>query len=472
MILARLIAPEDFGLLAIAMIFVGLGMIISNQGFTPALVQKKELSHNNIQAAILLSVVSGLVLFCIVWLLAPVAASFFNEPRALNVVRATGLIFLFNGFSSVGRGILMREFRYKPLFFIEVGSFVVGYGILGITLAVLDYGVWSLVLGVITQYALMAVCYLVYVGFSFKIVFRNGEYRKLLRFGSGVSLLSFLNYSAMNVDNLIIGRALDSQALGFYSKAFGLMQVPVTSLSYTIGSVSMSAFSAIQDNTDRLKRAYLKAINIIFMVAAPLAVIMVISAEYFVLGVYGPDWNGAVEAFRILSIGILFKVFFGISGSMAKATNNVFKETIRQLIFAVCVTIFGLLFLPLGIEGIALAVTLASFIFFILMIQLSLKLCKAKFTEFLISLKSGAWLGFSAMISNVGIVILLQSLFDWLPVPAKMVIILAFCSIICLVFFLRAPASIMGENRHWLIQTYSAYLPAPIRQFILKLVAL
>ncbi|MCH8556538.1 MAG: lipopolysaccharide biosynthesis protein [Balneolia bacterium] len=468
MVLARLIAPEEFGLLAIAMLFVGLGMIISNQGITPALVQKKDLTDENIRASFLLSLLAGILVFSIIWLLAPQAALFFNEGRAENVIRAIGFIFILNGVSAVGRGLLMRKFRYKPLFFIEVGAFLFGYGAGSITFALMGYGVWSLVWGVLLQYTIMAIAFLAYVRIPVIPVINGGEYGKLFRFGGGVSLLSFLNYSAMNVDKLIIGRFLDSRELGYYSKAFGLMQVPVMAFSYAIGSVSMSAFSTIQHETEKLKRAYLKAVNILFLIVAPLSVIMVISAEYLVLGVYGPDWVGAVEAFRILSIGIIFKMFFGISGSMAKATNNVFQETKRQLVFALSVGGLSLLLIPYGVEGVAASVTIASLIFFILMTQLALRICHATFSEFMGMLKNGFILAILCGGINLAAVLILEYFLPGMNTPLKMLATLGITFVVSLYLFFRLPVSLIGKNRTWLIETYARYLPEKLSKRIVQ----
>ena len=395
-ILARLIAPEEFGLLAIAMIFVGLGKIFSNLGINTALIQKKNLNSKNLRAALTLSLLSGLFIYSCIWFMAPLAADFFNNARAETVIRWIGLMFIINAFTTVGQGVLMRHFRYKPIFYIELISYSLGYGLTGIVLALFNYGVWSLVFGVLVQYVVMAALYLFYVKIPFTPIVKGGEYKRLFRFGSSVSLLGFFNYAAMNIDNLIIGRLLNATQLGFYSKAFGLMSLPIRNLSYAVGGVSMSTFSAIQDDKDQLKNAYYKAVNLIFMVACPVAVVMILSSEYLILGLYGPQWEGAVAAFRILSFSIVFKVFFGLSGSLAKSTDRVFRETIRQLVFAAGIGIISFLLIGYGIEGVAAAVSISSFLFFILMTQLSLDICGGKWTDLFAQFKGGPILGLLA----------------------------------------------------------------------------
>lgn len=467
--LARLIAPEEFGLLAIAMIFVGLGKIFSNLGINTAIIQKRRLTSKNLRAALCISLFAGGFIYMCIWLMAPAAAEFFNDSRAESVIRWIGILFLFNGFSTVGQGLLMRHFKYKPIFLIELISFSLGYGVVGITLASLGFGVWSLVYGVLMQYSLMALLYLSCVRISFVPVFKGGEYKRLFRFGSGVSLLGLFNYSAMNIDNLIIGRLLDSNQLGLYSKAFGLMQLPVRNLSYAIGGVSMSTFSAIQDDRERLKKAYLKAVDLIFLIACPVAVIMILSSEYIVLGLYGPQWEGAVAVFGILSFSIIFKVFFGLSGSLAKSTDNVFKETTRQFLFAASLGLLSYLLIDYGIEGVAIAVTISSFMFFLIMTQLSLKISGAGWIEFIKKLKGGAVLALILGAVNIATIVVMEHFIGDLIIPVKLSIVIGVVSLTAIFSFLMLPKKLIGPNRNWLLKTYGDMLPMKIQTFLKKI---
>lgn len=467
-VLARLIAPEEFGLLAIAMIFVGLGKIVSNVGINNAIIQKKRLTSKNLRAALILSLLAGGVIYFCIWLIAPFAADFFDNTRAEAVIRWIGLIFLFNGFTTVGQGLLMRHFRYRPIFFIELFSFTVGNGAVGIILAWMGFGVWSLVYGVLIKYSLTAILYLFYVRISFIPVIRGGEYKRLFRFGSGVSLLGLFNYSAMNIDNLVIGRLLDANQLGFYSKAFNLMHLPIRNLSFAVGGVSMSTFSSIQEKPEQLKKAYLKAVDLIFLIACPITVIMILSSEYLILGLYGPQWNGAVGAFTILSFSIVFKVFFGLSGSLAKSTDNVFKETWRQFIFAISLLIFSLLFIEYGIEGVAAAVTISSLLFFIMMTQLSLKICDASWTDFFKKLKGGAFLALITGLTNLSLIFLIEMYISELATPIKLSIILSVLLLSGMISFFKLPDRYIGSNRNWLVETYLAMLPVKFETLLKK----
>src|SRR6056297_72414 len=465
-ILARLIAPGEFGLLAIAMIFVGLGKIFANLGINTAIIQKKNLNSKNLRAALYVSLLSSLCIYILIWLIAPFAAEFFNESRAESVIRWIGLLFLFNGLTTIGQGVLMRHFKYRPIFFIEVVAYILGYGIVGITLATLGYGVWSLVWGVLTQYALMAFFYLIYVRIPLMPVFKEGEYQKIIRFGGGVSLLGFFNYIAMNLDNLIIGRLLQAHQLGLYSKAFGLMQLPVRNLSYTLGGVSMSTFSAIQDKKDVMRSAFYRAADLISLVACPVAVIMFISAEYMILGLYGPQWVDAVSAFRILSLGIIVKAFFGVTGSIAKSTDNVFKETWRQLVFATVLGGLSLLLIDYGIEGVALAVTFSSVLFFLLMVQLSLRIINGAWWDFLKCLKGGIVFSFFLGILNLTSIYVIEYFFGDVIMPIKLSIVLAIMLVFGLWIFIKVPSAWITPGRNWLIKTYASALPGKVGKYL------
>ena len=253
---------------------------------------------------------------------------------------------------------------------------------------------------------------------------------------------------------------------GFYSKAFGLMQLPIRNLSFAVGGVSMSTFSALQDEPEELKKAYLKAVDLIFLIACPATVIMILSSEYLILGLYGPQWEGAISAFRILSFGIIFKVFFGLSGSLAKSTDNVLKETWRQLFFAVSLGVLALLFIDYGIEGVAASVTIASFLFFLLMTQLSLNICNATSAEFIHRLKGGAALGVVAGIINTFAILLIETLSKINIIAVELAILLIILFIFGLISFFKLPDNLLGSNRKWLIETYLRMMPGKVQAII------
>lgn len=470
MILARLLVPADFGLLAIAMIFVQFGNIFANFGISQAIIQKKKLTNEILSAGFLLSVSFGFILFGIIWLAAPFIADFFNEPRSMEVTRALAVIFILNGIIGVNRGFMMRHFRYKMIFYIEIAGYAFGFGATGIVMAALGFGVWSLVWGVIIQHIIIALGYIIFVRLKFWNVHKANGYRSLLQYGGGVSLIGLFNYIAMNIDYLIIGRLLNATQLGFYSKAFGLMQIPARNISYTLGGVSMSTFSSVQDDIPRLKKGFYKAMNLIFLVGGPAMVVMVLSAEYLIIGFYGNQWHGAVAAFQILSISIVFKVFFGISGSLAKATNNVYGETIRQFIFAALVGGLSYGLIGYGIEGVAWAVTIAAFVFFILITQLSLRIVQGTWLEIIKEFKGGFWIAVGVAIANYASILLIEFSIPDSAVPLQLLGILIITGLAFVILFFKLPDSMLGPGRTWVVTTYMNKLPLRIRSVIQKFI--
>lgn len=230
----------------------------------------------------------------------------------------------------------------------------------------------------------------------------------------------------------------------------------------------MSTFSSIQDDPEQLKKAYLKAVDLIFLIACPITVIMILSSEYLILGLYGPQWNGAVGAFTILSFSIVFKVFFGLSGSLAKSTDNVFKETWRQFIFASSLGIFSLLLIKYGIEGVAAAVTFSSLLFFAMMTQLSLKICDAAWTDFFKKLKGGAILALIVGLINLISIFLIEMYISELATPLKLSLIMSVLLLSGLISFFKLPDRYIGNNRNWLVNTYLAMLPVKYETLLKK----
>ena len=225
-VLARLILPQDFGLLGMALIFTGLAGVFTTLGMGPAIVQRQALTDAHIRTAVTLSTLLGLAITCMLWISSDTIALFFGDPRVSPVLKAMSLTFLLKGPSSTSQGLLRRKLQFKGLFFVELVSYLVGYTFFAVPMAFMGYGVWSLVVGTLAKAIISCGLLLFLVKPPLKPVLRRKETRELLGFGSGFTLICLLNYGATNVDSLVIGKFLSSAGLGFYSRAFGLMMLP------------------------------------------------------------------------------------------------------------------------------------------------------------------------------------------------------------------------------------------------------
>ncbi|MDZ7697251.1 MAG: lipopolysaccharide biosynthesis protein [Deltaproteobacteria bacterium] len=260
-ILARLIPPEDFGLLGMAMIFTGIAGLFSNLGIGPAIIQRRSLTTAHIRVAVTLSTILGSILTLVLWNSAGSIALLYGDYRISPILKLISLSFLLNGLSSTSRSLLHRTLQFKKLFFIEIAANIFGYFTLSIPMAILDYGVWSLVFGMLFSSTISCVLLVSVARPSLIPFLRKKEIGELIGFGTGMTLISITNYAATHVDYFIIGKMLSARDLGLYARAYQLMLLPLSRFAGALTTVLFPAYAELQNETNRISLIYFKAVS-------------------------------------------------------------------------------------------------------------------------------------------------------------------------------------------------------------------
>jgi len=264
-IVVRLVPPGDFGTMSTALVLVGLASFFISVGMGAAIIQRKDLQEAHIRVAITLSLISGLLVYATMWLLSPIAAGLFHDEKLSSVIRTLSIQFFCYGPYLISRSLLVRRFDFKTLFYIDLFSFLFGYGALTIYLAIRGFGVWSLVAGTVAMNLIGAFATIYYVGLSFRPLLQWEKARSLLSFGGGVSISNLLGLLNARIDYLIIARYLTPADLGFYSKALELVKFPLLKLSQVVFMPLFSCCAKNQDDQTKLKEqenAYTRAIGV------------------------------------------------------------------------------------------------------------------------------------------------------------------------------------------------------------------
>jgi O-antigen/teichoic acid export membrane protein len=258
-------------------------------------------------------------------------------------------------------------------FFIDTGSYVLGYGGVGVSLAVFGYGVWSLVWGGLLQTLLSSGAQLVAVRHSIRPLASRRELADLLHFGIGTSLNGCVNYLALSGDNFVVGRWMGATSLGLYNRAYNLMNLPFTYATSVMSSVLFPAFAQVQGEPARLRRAYLLLTRLAAMVAAPAMGTMAIVAPHLVRSLYGPRWTGVVAPLQILSVAGYFRALYHLGGVVAQSVGWVYKELWRQAVYAGLVIAGAFVGSRYGLAGVAAGVSVAILYMFVATGQLALR---------------------------------------------------------------------------------------------------
>ena len=389
-ILARLLPPEDFGLLGLAMIVVGFGNVFVNLGLGPALEQRQELKERHVRVAFTVSVLSGFALCALVYAAAPYAAQFLGDGRITTILQVLSLSFVLSGLYTVSAALLRRRLDFRRLMVVEVTSSVAGYGGLAIALAFMGFGVWSLVYAALLQRLLSVVAAYAFVRHDVRPLFSARETKELASFGAGISLAGVFNYFALQGDYFVVGRVLGPGPLGLYTRAYTLMTLPTSRFVQSLASVLFPAMSKVQQDPKRFRRAYLDSLSVMNFVTIPVLAVLVALAPELVAGVYGEKWMGAVAPLQILGCFGAFRAMYNGASSFLRAKGWVYRILLCQVVYGTCMLVGawqGAIYF--GLEGVAGAVGGAITVMWALVMYFSSRATHTRFRQVLVTMVPG-----------------------------------------------------------------------------------
>ncbi len=293
--ISRLLDPATFGLMAMANLVVLFTQFFAGMGLASALVQKPELSEDEIRASSTAGIALGLACLGVIWILAPAFAALFRAPTLPPVLRALGVSFVFMGWSVTGLGLLRRQLRFRVLSIISMGSYVFAYLVVGVGSALLGAGVWSLVAASVASTAIQAVWRYVVVRHPVRPVFRWGPYRAISSYGVRLSGAYLMNYIGGNLDTFTVSRVSSAAVVGQYTRAYYLVFQPLGNyLAQALTNVLFSTLSRIQQDLDRLRRVYLSVLSLGNLVLFPICAGIAVAAPQLVQVLLGPQWGMAI----------------------------------------------------------------------------------------------------------------------------------------------------------------------------------
>jgi O-antigen/teichoic acid export membrane protein len=301
-VLARLVAPSQFGLLAMVVAFGGLLGVFRDLGLSVATVQTRELTRQQLTNLFWVNVAVGTALSSILAALAPVLAAFYRYPELVPVAMAWGTVFLVASLGAQPNALLQRRMRFGALFVVDGASFATGNAAALYT-AWLGWGVWALVVQELATNASRVV-----------LPRREPGTRSLMAFGAYLQGFNAVNYFSRNLDNVLIGRVWGDAALGYYSRAYQLMLYPLGAVSVPLTRVMLPALSRLQTDHERLAAAYVRAVRVVTAITLPVTLLMAVCAEDAVIVVYGGQWTEAVPIFRVLCLAGFWQGLYNTIG--------------------------------------------------------------------------------------------------------------------------------------------------------------
>jgi PST family polysaccharide transporter len=343
-VLARLLSPKDYGLMAMSMVFTGFAGMLADAGFNTAIVQRKELKESHTHTVFWMTFGSGLALTLITFVLSPWLADFFKAPSLKPIFRVIALNFIFGGIGNVPSALLQRRMQFRRIATIDVSSLLLS-GIVGVVMAFVGAGVWSLVGQSVSASLLTSALRCISCRWLPKTTFCRTSLKEIWSFSGNLYGFNFINYWARNADNLLVGKFLGAPSLGIYNRAYALMLLPITQINSVVAQVIFPAFSSIQDDKERVKRIYLRGIAIVALLVFPMMAGLALVAEPFVRTVYGEKWIAVVPLLQIMSC-------LGATQALVNSTGWIYLSTGRTQRMFYCGTCSAIVVILSFVAGI------------------------------------------------------------------------------------------------------------------------
>ncbi len=360
-ILARLLTPNDFGLLAMVVVFTNFVMIFRDFGLTAALIQRKEIIEEHLSSCFWINILVGFLLTLVFIVLAPLISHFYSEVRLNRIIMILASTFFISSFGIVQGALFTKEMNFKSLAIVEILAIAIS-GTIAIVLAFSGFGVWSLVYKQIVSNLVRVFFLWIFSSWKPKFVFRWQRVKELLGFGLNLTGFKFVNYFNRNLDNLLIGRFLGSTPLGFYNLAYRLLLFPLGNISSVIGRVMFPGLSMIQDDKNKVCYIYIKATRYIALITFPLMMGILVVAPQFIIVIFGLQWERSIFLVQILALVGLWQSICSTVGWIYQSqgrTDILFKWGLFSVTIITIAFIIGLRW---DVEGITIAYAFAAFL--------------------------------------------------------------------------------------------------------------
>ena len=341
-ILARLLLPEEFGLIAMLTIFMAVAQSFINSGFGSTLIQKQDATHIDECSIFYFNILVGFLAAGLLCLAAPWIAGFYNQPLLVPLTCVLSLNLIINAFGIVQTVLLTKHIDFKTQLKVSViaASFS---GTIGVTMALNGFGVWSLVAQSLGSNLFRTILLWFFNTWRPSLTFSYASLRGMFAFGSRLLASGLLDTVFRNIYLVVIGKLFSPIALGFYSRAKGLQQLPVDNISSIVSRVTFPVFSSVQDDKPRLKRGVRKALTILVMINFPMMIGLAIVAKPLVLMLLTEKWLPCVPYLQLLCVaGMLYPLHvINLNVLIAQGRSDLFfrLEILKKILVVIAIAV-------------------------------------------------------------------------------------------------------------------------------------
>jgi O-antigen/teichoic acid export membrane protein len=364
LVLTRLLLPEEFGVVALAIAVLAVAQIAQESGLGAALIVYRGELRPAAASVLVFSPVAALGLYVACFLAAPIAAWFFHEPQLTEVIRVLGLVLVLRGLTIMPLSLLERDLRFGP---ITAGELAAGIAQAAVAIgaALAGAGLWSLVLGQLAFALVKVVLAWVYAPLRpSPFEAERATLRELMRYGRHVGAANLINYGNANSEGIVVGRALGATDLGYYAIAARLGSMPVNVLGNILGRGVFAALARVRADAERFRAIWVENLQRLALFSVPAAIGIALVAEPLVLTLLGPTWKPAIVPLQLLALSSVVRTFSATAG-------EVFQAAMRPRLRVLSESVYLVLIVPslvvgargFGLTGAAASVLLVNVVF-------------------------------------------------------------------------------------------------------------
>ena len=345
LVLARLLSPEEYGLIGIVLIFTTILLSVVDCGFSNALIRKLKVTEDDYNTLFIFNILISFAMYGLLYASAPFIANFFERPQLVALTRVTGLLLIFQALSIVQYTILSRNVDFKTKTKASIISAVIS-GVLGITMAFLGYGVWSLVYQHLSRQLLYSLFLWIFIKWNPKLSFNIESFKYMWGFGWKLLVSGLLDKIWAQLYQVVVGKFYSPATLGQYSRSKEYANIFSSNLTTIVQRVSYPVLSQVQDNEERMVSAYRKVIKITMFVTAIILISMAAVSEPFIYCLIGPQWQDAAKFLPYICISMSLYPLHAINLNMLQIQGRtdifLYLEIVKKIIAIgpICLGIF------------------------------------------------------------------------------------------------------------------------------------
>lgn len=321
-VLARILTPSDFGVVAIATVIINFFSMLSDMGIGPAIIQNKDLGKRDLSSIFNLTLYMGVLLTAIFFLSANLFADYYENEKLVSVVQLFSISIFFHCADIVPHNLIVKARRFSFLAYSNVIIQIIS-GVASIVAALLGWGIYALLVQPVLSSMLLLAVDLSQNWMLPSIIVRKSAVSKIFSYSLYQFLFSFINYFSRNLDKLVVGRIFGVNDLGYYEKSYRLMMLPVGNLSHIITPAIQPIFSEFQNDKHLLYQRSLRLFRLFALMGFPISVFLFFCSKEVILIAFGDQWYGAISVFQILSLSVGFQMIYSPQGAFFQSANAV-----------------------------------------------------------------------------------------------------------------------------------------------------